>query len=81
MKRLNLVLAASLLIGCHDFAFDCFGRPPSSIQNSSKGTTYVGVSGEAVQCTNDDQCGAGFSCVKDPDSFTGVCAQLIINSK
>lgn len=82
MKRFNLILVACLLIGCHDMVFDCFGRPP--VQNSNKGVpsnVYVGATGEVVRCTNDDQCGTDFSCVKDSDSFTGVCAQLDIISK
>ena len=71
-----------MLFGCHDFAFDCFGRPP--VQNSNKGVApnvYIGYTGEVVRCTNDDQCGAGFSCFKDLDSFAGICAQIDINSK
>ncbi len=81
--RFNILISCLLLVGCTDFAFDCFGRPPSN-QNSGKGNSsnvYVGATGEVVQCTNDSQCGADFSCVKDPDSFTGTCAQLIIISK
>lgn len=64
-----IIIMMFLFVGCHDVAFDYFGKSQSATPANK---SY----GELVKCKNDEQCGDNFSCLKEPDNLVGVCMQI-----
>ena len=71
MMKINIIIIVSCLsIGCNDLDFDYLSK------SSNSNSHYNMIYGELVKCTNDEQCGYSFSCIKDSDNLMGVCAQI-----